>query len=425
MKIVKRIMKSNFIKGVLVLVGGTTFSQVLNVILSPIITRIYSPEQFGMLTLYTAIIGIIAVGSFKYELAIPLADSEKKAANIILMCIILLSLFTLITLFVLLIINYFFHDAIKFDQFIWLIPLGVFSLGIYQIFKQWTFRLKEFKNLSRSIIFQNIIGNLVKVLGGFIGLGGSGLILGHIVGQSLGVSQLTKSLFTRKQLINCLNKRTIFWSIKRYNQFPLYSVPIHLLTSVGRHLPIIFITFFYGSQVVGLYGLAYSVVRLPMTLVGQAIGDVFFAEAAAIGRKNVERIKRLSNRLVIRLALIGILPSMLLILFGPQLFSIVFGDSWFESGKYASIATIMSFFMLIFAPVSRIYEVYEKQKLKLVIDIIRIILICIVFGLSWFFELNSYLAILMYSIVVSAIHFVIYIFAQRIMNSLIRSSSQS
>ena len=419
----KRITKGHLFRSVLLLIGGTTFSQILNIIVSPLITRIYSPEQFGMYTLYTAIIGIIAVGAFKYEFAIPLVNNDKKAINIILLCILLLISYTVVTFLITIVIYYFFSDGIEFRQFIWLIPVGIFFLGIYQIFKQWALRLKEFKNLSKSIILQNITGNLVKIFGGLFGFGGSGLILGYVIGQSFGISQLFKSLWKRKKLIRFINKRTIYWGLKRYSKFPFYSTPTHLLSSAGRHLPILFISMFYGSQVVGLYGLAYSIVRLPMTLIGNAIGDVFYAEAADVGRKNIARVKKISNRLVKRLSLVGLIPTILLVFFGPQMFSFVFGDAWFESGKYASITSFMIFFTLIFAPASRVYEVFDKQKLKLGIDIIRILLICFVFVLSRVFGLNSYVAIMLYSIVVSFIQFVIYIFAQRIMNTMIRNGS--
>jgi len=417
---IKKKIKNNFGKAVLIIAGGTFLAQLINIVVSPIITRIYTPEEYGILTFYTAALALLAIGSFKYELAIPITKEDKTAINVLALSVLVLCLFVIIIFVSLLFFGDFILGIFNYEvlsDFIYLIPLGVFLLGLYQIFRQWIFRKKDYKSLSKTTINQSVFGNSFKVITGLFGFGPTGLIIGQIIGQSAGLTRLTKPIFQiEKNILKNITLKNMIWCAKRYKDFPIFNTSIHFLSTLGKQLPIIFIASFFGSHVVGLYGLAYSIVRLPMTLIGSAVGDVFFAEAASLGKENPKKIKQISNKLIKNLALVGIIPVVVLLLFGPQLFSIVFGEAWYEAGVYARIVSIMLFFILIFSPVSRVYEIFEKQKLRLVIDIIRVVLISIVFAFSWFFDFNSYIAILLYSIVISIIHLIIFIFAQKILN---------
>jgi O-antigen/teichoic acid export membrane protein len=357
-------------------------------------------------------------------MAIPIPKNDKAAINVLALSIIILSVFVL-TLVVLL---YFFGNSFlnffnshTIVEYWFLIPLGVFLLGLYKIFYTWASRYKDFNSISKTSIGQSLFGNIFKSLTGLMGFGGIGLILGNIIGQSAGTTTLGKTLLQKKELVKSIQTKRLIWCLKRFKNFPIYNLPTHIISILGEKAPIIFFTGFYGTHVVGLYGLAFTIVRLPMTLIGKAVGDVFFAEAASVGKKNPKRLKSLSNKLISRLALIGFAPLGLLLLLGPQLFRLVFGEGWYEAGIYARIISISLFFILIFAPVSRVYEVFEKQKLRFFIDILRIILILVAFGISFLLNLSSYTAVLLYSIVVSFIHLLIYIVGQKIINDQIRS----
>lgn len=417
---IKKIFKNKFGKAVFVVASGTFLAQFISAIVSPIITRVYSPEEYGVLTLYASVLSVFAISSLKYEIAIPISRNEKIAINVLLLSILILSGFVIVLtialyLFGSFILNYFNYGLL--NDFIILIPIGVFLSGLYRIFRQWALRVKDFNSISITTFTQSLLGNVLKVILGLFGMGSFGLILGQIIGQSAGLTRLSKPVLSKKKtLFEYIKIRKIIWCIKRYKDFPIYNTSIDFLSTFGKQFPTIFIATFFGSQVVGLYGLAYTIVRLPMRLIGTAIGDVFYAEAASIGRKNPKKLKQLSNKLILRLSLIGIIPIITILLFGPELFQIVFGNLWYEAGIYARIISIMLFTILIFAPVSRVYEVFEKQKLRLLIDIFRTVLVVLVFSASWYFKLGPYLTIFLYSIVISIIHLVIFIVAQKIMN---------
>lgn len=423
MKFTKKL--SSFSKGVFLVAGGTMIAQLINLIFTPIITRIYSPDEFGLLTTYTTILGLLSLGALKYEMAIPISRNNKIAMNVLALSVIVLSLYVFIlTIFMFffgeLLLNLFNSEVI--GKYWYIIPIGVFLLGLYKILYIWASRYKDFSTISKTSISQSLFGNIFKALTGLMSFGGLGLIFGNVIGQSAGTTTLGRTVLQKKSLIKSVHINKIIWGFKRYKDFPIYNLPTHIISTFGEKAPVLFFTSFYGTHVVGLYGLAYTIVRLPMSLIGKAVGDVFYSEASSLGRTNPKKLKKLSDKLIIKLAIIGLIPLVIILLFGPQLFSLFFGNNWYEAGVYARIISISLFFILIFAPVSRVYEVFEKQRLRFFIDVLRICLIFLSFGLTFVFNLGPYIAIILYSIVISFIHLLIYIFGQKIINDEIKKS---
>lgn len=428
MKYITSFFKSKLGKGIFYVAGGTLFAQIINLLLTPLLTRIYTPEDFGLQTVYVTVVGILSFGAFKYEMGIPISKDNKIAMNVLALCLLVLFTFSALLFILLFFCGNFILEFVGFDSLKaqwYLIPLGVLLTGLYKVFYLWASRIKDYKLISRTTIKQSINSNIVKLAMGFTNTGSLGLILGSIVGQSSGFLFLSRSIMKNKELLKFIQPKEILSCLKHFKNFPLYNFPTHIISILGEKAPIIFFTVYFGNHIVGYYGLAYTIVRLPMSLIGQAVGDVFFSEAASIGRNNPKRLKELSNNLLKRLMIVGIIPLLVLLIAAPQLFSLVFGKEWYQAGEYARIISVMLFFILIFAPISRVYEVFEKQKQRLIIDIIRVFFVLLSFSVSWLCKLDSYSTVLLYSIVISFVHFLIYIFAQRILDNEIKLWSGS
>jgi len=129
-----------------------------------------------------------------------------------------------------------------------------------------------------------------------------------------------------------------------------------------------------------------------------SVSQVFYSEAANIGKSNPVELKRISVKLIKKLSLIALVPLSTLLAFGPLLFSFVFGKQWYEAGVYARIISLMIYFQFIILPVGRILEIFERQKEGLIFNIMRLLMILIVFGISKFINLNSYQTIILYTI---------------------------
>ncbi|MFL2105206.1 lipopolysaccharide biosynthesis protein [Desemzia sp. FAM 23991] len=413
--------KGSFTKNVLMITGGTVFAQGLSVFLSPVITRLYTPEDYGVLTVYGAFLGMInLLGAFSYDSAIPIADDDEKAFNILTLCLSIL-LFATTALLILLffagdsLLEFF--NAEQILDYKYFIPIGFFLTGLYTVMSQWAFRKKEFKSITITKYSQSITGNSIKITMGLFGINSIGLILGNIFSQSAGILTLIKPHITEfKKMIKEIKFQEIKRLSKRYINFPLFTAPGLFVLSASGQLPTLFMTFLYGANIVGLYGLARSITFLPMRIIGKSVQDVFYSEAASIGKSNPIKIKKLSNKLLKKLVLLGGVPMIILGLFGPVLFSFIFGEDWEIAGVFARLLSIESFFHFIFHPISTIFSIFEQQKTSFLLSIGKLLLVLSIFGIANVYNWGYYAIVFIFSVAMAVIELLKYVLAQKIID---------
>ena len=190
----KALPKNAFARGVSVLVGGTVGAQVLMVLASPLLTRLYTPEDFGLLAVYASILSLFTViASLRYELAIPLPEKDSEAAHVAILSLLIVGLITAISALVILIGGERLAQLINapdMANYLWLIPVGVLAIGCYQVFNYWAIRTKSFGTIAKTKISQSL-ATLAVQLSGFK-LGVLALMLGQTGGQSVGVMNLAR-----------------------------------------------------------------------------------------------------------------------------------------------------------------------------------------------------------------------------------------
>lgn len=416
----KFIKKGSFAKNVLMITSGAVFAQALSTLLSVVITRLYSPEQYGVLTVYVACLGMISLlGALSYESAIPIADDDEKAFNVLILCLLVLFIISAVLLFAVVIAGDIFLGLFKAEEIVrykYFIPIGFFLTGLYTVMSQWAFRKKNFKSITITKYSQSITGSATKIGLGFANVGAVGLIIGQILSQSAGIVSLIKpNIGEFMEMLKSVEINKIKTLAKRYINYPLYTAPGLFILSASGQLPTIFMSSFYGKGMVGLYGLARGITFLPMTIVGKSVQDVFYGEAASIGKNDPMRIKALSNKLLKKLILLAGFPALTLILFGPMLFAFVFGEEWKDAGVFAQILSIEVFFHFIFHPISVVFSIFEQQKRAFILYMIRLLLVLIVFILANILKLGPNTTVMIYSIFMGFAEFIKYLLAQRIM----------
>lgn len=426
MNIKNKLGKSGFGRNLTLIAGGTAFAQALGIMFSPIITRIYPPDQYGVLTAYTAVLGLLAISaSFDYQKAIPIAKDEDQAVNLLVLSISSLLFSTLIIVIVLAFFGNFFLDLLDskiLASYKYLIPVGMLFTGAYNIVLQWGFRDRNYKVITRTKISQSIAANLTKVILGMMKFGPIGLIVGVIIGQSAGITSLATPVIKKKQLLSTISFQKIKIVLRRYKNFPLYSAPSNYVYTAGNNIPVVLLTSLFGSAVTGLFGLANSIIKLPMNLIGNSVAQVFYSEAANIGKTNPQKIKRLSVKLIKKLALIALVPLITLLLFGPWLFAFVFGAEWYDAGVYARILSVMVYFHFIALPIGRILEIFERQREGLIFNITRLLMVLSVFFIAKRFDFTSYQTVALYSFSNSITYIALLAMVMKIMNQEIKKT---
>ena len=423
-------LQNNFAKNVMMIAGGTAFAQIIGMISSPIISRIYLPSEFGVFTVFISILGVISyLGTLSYESAVPIADDDTKAINVLSFSFVILAIISFLLLLVIFFGGDFFLEilnATNLKNYKYLIVIGFIMTGIYTILESWALRFKNYKVIAKTKYSQSILGNGGKIALSLLQFGPNGLIFGQILGQSAGIINLFIPLVKDQAgLLKSINIWTMWWCAKRYVRFPIYSSPTILIISLTSQLPVFFLSAFYSSVTVGLYGLALMITFFPMSLIGKSVQDVFYSEAASLGKSNPFKIKKLSRSILRKMSLIGAVPMIILITSGPFLFTLVFGDKWYNAGIFSSILTIYAYSYFIFQPISTVFSIFEEQHIQFYLNIAKVVLVIIVFFIANTLGLKSVYAILLFSIAMGTTEIAKYLLAQYVLNKHISKTKES
>ncbi len=364
---------SSFAKNVVTLMGGTIGANLISLLLLPFITRFFSPEAFGELGVFAAIVAILGVAAcFRYEMAIVLPKRTIQALSVWWLCLIITVFYTaLVSLIIYLcgdLFAVFFNDHPVVD-YLWFIPVVLFIHGVYLTCNYWNTRTQNFGTVSVSKI-GNQLGNSGFSIGfGALGFaGGKELIIASIVGRLIATC-VQFSAFAKhcKQAIKHFRLRYVIYALKRYKKFPLFGTWSILLGVAAWQLPVILLGTLFPIAVVGFYALGLRVLQMPMNLLGNAIGQVFFQQANiyAISKDNKDKVASTALNIIEVLVLLSLVPLGLLACAGPEIFAFVFGVEWREAGLYAQILMPWVFLWFLSAPFSPVFAVYERQGLQL------------------------------------------------------------
>lgn len=391
----KVLPKGQFACSVAVLVGGTAGAQLLMILASPVLTRLYSPEDFGLLAVYVSLLSLFTViSSMRYELAIPLPESDQEAANLTILSLFIVIFVTIISGVLIVFAGSYAAKLLgtpKLADFFWLLPVGVFLIGTYQVFNYWSLRTKSFPTIAKTKIRQTISTVAIQIIG--FKLGGITLVLGQAVGQGAGVLTLAKPAMKRPEF------KGWTWSdlkivAKRYRSFPLFSTWSGFANTAGMQLPPLMFAALFSPAIAGFYALAHRVLALPTGLIGGAIGNVFFSNAAEDYRKG--QLQPLFENVLDKLVMISIPIMILLIFAGPTLFEFVFGTDWKQAGIFAQWMAVWIGMVFISSPLSILFSVVEKQAVGLLFQSIMLVVRVLVIFIGYKLD-NILLTIIMFS----------------------------
>jgi len=343
-----------------VLVGGTAGAQLLMVLASPLLTRLYTPDDFGLLAVYAGLLSVLVViASLRYELAIPLPESDQDAASVVVLSLLAVLGVTLLATIIVLLAGEPIAAALgvpKLADVFWLLPFGVLLGGSYKVFNYWAIRTKQFSTIAGTRLYQALVTLAIQLLGAKAG--GVSLLVGQAGGQGVGSITLARAALRRPEFRRW-RWRDVWHSAKRYRHFPLFSTWGGFFNSVGQQLPPLLFAALFSASAAGLYALAHRVLAMPMSIVGQAVGSVFFANAAEAYREG--RLGPLVSSVHEKLAKIAMPPTLILIISGPELFSLVFGEQWRNAGEFARWMAPWLYMVFITSPLSTLFSVLEKQ----------------------------------------------------------------
>ena len=198
-------------------------------------------------------------------------------------------------------------NAEVLEPYLFLMCVAIFLAGLVQVLRYAITREKRFKELGSNKVIETASAQGMKISLGLLSPAFLSLFVSQVVGYILSIVLAVKY----KQTNLSFSRRKHGWALKKYHRFILYSTPAVLLNTVALQLPVFMIARYFGPELVGYYVLAIKLIEVPLKIVGNAISQVYFKQAADIFHSGPENLLRLYRRTVAKLALAMSLPTIL------------------------------------------------------------------------------------------------------------------
>lgn len=402
--------KRQFLRRLSILSVGMLIGQGILIISTPIITRFYTPEDFGLFAVFGALGSIFGmIIGLRYELAIPLERDDRAAAalvsgifltglmiGLVLTFLIWLGAADFVALF----------EMPELAVLLWLLPPCLIVSAAGGALSFWSIRQGTFRLNSANRIYHygaQALGQL-----GFAPATGSGagLVFGYVLGFFARFLHLLFSLpradldaFRRPSL------REIFVVLRCYWRYPIFATSSSALQATANMLPAVLIAMLYGPATAGLYALAQRVIALPLRLLGETASHVFLGEIRSLDHAGVIQLFKSTAALFATLGLIGMLP---LLWIAPPLFAFVFGETWYDAGVIVQLLLPLYLMRFVVTPVSHTLNVLERQDLHLLASVLNVLALGVSFAIGWWQVLEANVTIGLFSAIAS-LTFVFYI----------------
>jgi len=357
---------ASFLSNIFKLTTGTMVAQMTGVLLIPVLTRIYSPEFFGVVQLFLSIAAVlVVVSSLSYNYVIMLPEKDEDSMNVFILCIVCILGTSAVTGAVIIGFADWFGAVFEMpmiaDYLVWL-PIFVTFSSLFVILNGWLSRKVKYGVLSRGIVMNAVSTRMFQIGGGLISASPLGLILGSVMGLALANVFMFLGLKKDVGLLKTVTTERMKELAVRYKEFPIYGNPGALANSMSWQLPAFMLAYFFNSTILGYYALAIMAVQMPMAMVGTAISQVFYQKASE-EMNQTGGVKTIVREVHTRLIAVGIFPFIIFIILAEDLFTFAFGANWLTAGTYAQILAPWLFAVFIVSPISTLFSVLEKQKI--------------------------------------------------------------
>lgn len=381
-KFSKIIKDSPFSRNVMTLMTGSFVAQSIPIAISPILTRLYTPEEFGVLALFVTISTILSVlVTARYEQAILLPEKELEAIHITKLCLVIALIMSvgfliLIMLFHDLIVDFFNEPTLSF--WLYFIPVVTLSVGVFNALNYYFLRHKKFKSIASSEVYKSSFSGAFQLVLGLLKEGVLGLLLGKIVSVLIAPIYLWRKTDFSLVYFSFTDLKIV---ARRYIGFSKYMMWGSLFNNLSNYATQLLIPVFYSTNLLGFFALVFRVMGAPYTFISQSVGQVFIEEAVREKKVN-GHAKVIVKKVFWQLTALSAFGFGGAYFFLEELFALVFGEEWRVAGSYAKY--MLPFFMIKFivSPLTNIHAVFEVLKLSFILQLIMLALSisCIIYA---------------------------------------------
>lgn len=398
-------INSNYVKNIVTLLSGSMVAQMVTILATPFLTRLYSPEEFGVLAIFLAVVLIIgSIINARYELAIMLPESESEARHVVFLCILIAFIISILIFILIIVIPSDWYSGtplIQLGNYIYFIPLVTMSIGLFNAFNYFSSRKENYALISYANVTKSI--STVGSQGAFSGtpLSNAGLILGYCVGAFFSCCFFLKAGI-KFELSSIDKLKTVAY---KYRKFPKYSMWAILANALSVNLLNLVIGSIYSLSTLGFYSLLQRVLGMPIAILGTSVGQVFYKEIVKekklTGKGDVIFVKTAIN-----LVIISVLAFIPVYFFLPKLFGVVFGENWIIAGEYAQVLVPLFALRFVTSALTLTNSAFEKQNISFYWQVMLLLLTMLLVFFSYIFNVEFIVFLKAYNIVIS-VHYIV------------------
>jgi|GEM_PF-2780655 len=368
-KIVK-IRQSKFIRNVITTSLGVIAAQILLIVVSPLLTRLYTPSQLGVLAVFTSIYSVcISFINGRYQVPIVIPDQDDEAINIFTLSLLVALILSVLTGVVLCMASpalfRIFHIDQNIKKWLFLVPVVTFLGGVFESLNAWFVRQKKYWYLSGAKVSHSASMSLVQVGVGYFYPTTASLIVGRVVAEGARSGFLAVGMIRRYRGLFGKVRRSIMGRLAiKYKDFLIYESALTAVKSLAVEGPVFFLTAVYGTSTAGFYMLSVRVINSPFSILQLSMNQVFYREIVERHNKKQD-LYGFVKKTYLGLFKLSIVPHVVALLTMPLIFKWVFGPTWVVSGnmtQWMVPALLMSF---LNSPVTTISQVLNRQKMLL------------------------------------------------------------
>ncbi len=378
--------EGSFVKNLSYLFGGKIAIVLLMLATTPLLTRLYTPEEYGYFSfLNAAAMNFSVFASLGYPLAMVVAPSSREFYNLLCLSFLLMIITSSIVSAGLIIWA---NRIIPFSSIVnsntEYVTLLIFSLLIFStmsILPRWNVWRNQFRQGASINILVNI-GSRVTSLGiGFVGGHSFGLIFGELTGKILGlIANLKLNFFKeRKDIVRLVSRHDIIFVLKKYKDYPRYVLTSNYLITLMGQIPIFVFPFFFESRVLGSYSLALGLLNLPGLLIAIPLSSIYLKKIALLQQQEEQQVPVFVRKLFRGLVLTSIIPFVALSVWSIDLFTLFFGARWEMAGMFGGILALYGLFELLQISLQSVMLVYRKERALFRYSLMQISLTALLF----------------------------------------------
>ena len=376
--------------------------QLVGLAASPVISRLYTREDNATLALFATVVSCAApIVCLRFESAVSVPEDDRVAARILLAGLSATALVSIVSLILVAMGGNGFAQACrdpKLAPYLWLLPVSLLGIGVYQCLSYWVIRQRAFSINGKTRMVQGVSQAACQVGLGWTNLGSTGLILGDVLGRIAGAGTLARFAWAKnREAFRGHTWSDIKGTAREYSAFPRVSVPATVLHTATTNFTLLLAPIYGGVQY-GLYFFGIRYLWSPVSMVAQAMAQVYLGEASKWAREDPDLMLRSFDQICKRLAVIGIVPFSVLALLGSPITVFVFGPRWSDAGVLVQIQALSWWVMFVVGPVINTLNILGRQSWQLWADATGVALMALGLWMSCLRGWSIQVAVGLYSV---------------------------